>query len=111
MLQTITAAVTKSVLGKLQKAGIIAGQSQHDTQSITQPGGPPNHAHPDQHPDNELSQTVTTAPPDEAQQRTSSTTTLNSIDSVQLPAMLCYLQTQPKNQMVQVNFLTQVIKL
>lgn len=107
MLQTITAAVTKSV----QKAGIIAGQSQHDTQSIMQPGGPPNHAHPDQHPDNELSQTVTTVPPDEAQQRTSSTTTLNSIDSVQLPAMLCYLQTQPKHQMVQVNFLTQVINL
>lgn len=94
MLQSITAAVTKSVLGELQKAGIIASQSQHDgqiqhdTQSITQPGGPPNHAHPDQHQDNELSQTVTTAPPDEAQQRASSTTTLNNIDSVQLPAML-----------------------
>lgn len=88
MLQSITAAVTKSVFGGLQKAGIIAGQSQHDTQSSTQPGGPPNHAHPDQHQDNELSQTVTTARPDEAQQRASSTTTLNNIDSVQLPAML-----------------------
>lgn len=31
---------------------------------------------------------MTTAPPDEAQQRASSTTTLNNIDSVQLPAML-----------------------
>lgn len=49
IIQSITASVTKSVLGEPQKAGIIAGQSQHDTQSITQPGGPPNHAHPDQH--------------------------------------------------------------
>lgn len=55
---------------------------------MTQPGGPSNHAHPDQHQDNELSQTVATAPPDEAQQRASSTTTLNNIDSLQLPAIL-----------------------
>lgn len=88
MLQSITAAVTKSVMGELQKAGIIAGQSQHDTQNSTQPGGPPNRVHPDQHQDNALSQTVTTAPPDEGQQRASSTTTLNNIDSVQLPAIL-----------------------
>lgn len=32
MLQSITAAVTKSVLGELQKAGIIASQSKHDGQ-------------------------------------------------------------------------------
>lgn len=67
MLQSITADVTESVLDELKKAGIIAGQSQLDTQSITQPGVPPNHAHSDQHQDNALSQT--TAPPDEAQQR------------------------------------------
>lgn len=68
MLQSITADVTESVLDELKKAGIIMpGQSQLDTQSITQPGVPPNHAHSDQHEDNALSQT--TAPPDEAQQR------------------------------------------
>lgn len=58
MVQSITAAVTKSVLGELQKAGIIAGHRQHDIQSITQRGGPANDAHPDQNEDNELSQTV-----------------------------------------------------
>lgn len=70
MVQFITAAVTQSVFGELQKAGILAG-------------------HPDQQQDNELSQTVATASPDEAQQKTSSnTTTINNIDSLQLPAML-----------------------
>lgn len=70
MVQSITAAVTQSVLGELQKAGIFAG-------------------HPDQQQDIELSQTVATASPDEAQRTTSAnTTTINNIDALQLPAML-----------------------
>lgn len=70
MVQSITAAVTQSVLGELQKAGIFAG-------------------HPDQQQDIELSQTVATASPDEAQRTTSAnTTTINNIEFLQLPAML-----------------------
>lgn len=49
MVQSITVAVTRSVLGEIQKAGILAGHNQHDIQSITQPGGQANHANPDQH--------------------------------------------------------------
>lgn len=96
MVQSITAAVTKSVLGELQKAGIIAGHRQHDSQSITQRGGPANDAHPDQNEDNELSQTVATAPPDEHNK--GHLPLQLSTTSIPYNCQLCYLQTQPKTR-------------
>lgn len=86
-----TAAVIKSVLGELQNAGIIAGHTKHDIQSITEPGGPTNHVHPDQNQYNELSQTVATAPSDEHNK--GHLPLQLSPTSILYNCQLCYLQT------------------